>query len=196
MNNFHFRTLLCAFFLMLTSVGMQAQSSKMTWAIGFHGLIQEPNTGLGNHFFELKADDHTFGLGLSLNRYINRNFDLGLFVSEGKLVDSYQSYFFENYSFTADVRARYKFYNGYLLKEDARFGPYATAGLGIAHYGIEANGYQNQLIEGGNTGLEYYGGIGVHVKLNEQLSLTWETGIHFPTYGEIALDYLLVTKTK
>ena len=53
--------------------------------LGFHGALVESKTSLGDNFFSFKVNDKTFGQGISINRYLNKSFDLGLFLLHGAM---------------------------------------------------------------------------------------------------------------
>lgn len=193
MNCKRLRALLFAFLLAFCSLSISAQNSELKWGLGFHGAILEANTTMGNNFLDFKVNDNTFGLGLSISRYLNRSFDLGLYATQARLSQSYNSFFYDDPAFFADFRLRYKFNNGYMLKEDALFQPYLSGGVGATHFNVEANGWDEDAkdelkIDEGRTGLDLYAGLGIRFRINDFVSINWETGIHFPTEGEMDAD--------
>lgn len=67
-------------FLMLTLI-INAQTIEKKWNVGLHGGISQYNGDLGNSFY---SSSFSYGLGgISVSRFIGRNFDLNLLVTKG-----------------------------------------------------------------------------------------------------------------
>lgn len=146
-----------------------------------HGSINEPKTSLGDDFFSFELNRTTFGQGLSLSRYLNPSFDLGFYVSHGRLEQESGNYWMKDLFYTYDLKLRYKLYNGYMFNEDAIIGPYLTGGLGLANAAIDANGASEGGLRDDKLQLDIYAGAGIRIRLSEYISLDWQTGIHMPS---------------
>lgn len=167
--------------LLLFSKAAFSQNAELKWGLGFHAALVEPKTSIGDNFFSFQVNDHTFGQGLSLNRYLNPSFDVGLFLLQANPSQGIDNYFYNDQLYTADVRLRYKLYNGYMLNEDACIGPYIAAGLGGAYGVIRANGATDGHIQEKKSQLDLYAGLGIRFRLSDVVSLNWETGLHMPS---------------
>lgn len=181
MKNKNLTKILIAAIVFLQITNAIAQNADEKWGLGFHAALIEPKTSLGNEFFKFTINSTTVGQGLSLNRYLNKSFDAGLFALSGKMSQHLNTYSYSDFVFALDLRLRYKLYNGYILNEDAVIGPYLTAGLGMAHARISANGETEGNLSGGKNQLDLYAGAGLRFRLNEYISLDWQTGAHMPS---------------
>lgn len=109
-----------------------AQNATQKWGLGLYVGETEYNGVLGNGFFKL--DPSYLMAGFFLGSYLDNNFDAALQVDFG-------SYGYDNHTdnflarkLDADLLLKYKFANGYFLKEDALFQPFVAVGAGIANY--------------------------------------------------------------
>jgi OmpA-OmpF porin, OOP family len=126
-----------------------AQNSTQKWGLGLQGGVHNYRGDLGNGLFtKYKAGTAFFG-GLSLNRYLNPSFDAGLGVNYGGLKYRNQEnnsllpitggnldvsgQSFKTSLLDYSLGLRYKFNNGYILKEEAKIKPFIGAGVGMAH---------------------------------------------------------------
>ena len=181
MNCRTFSHLLLGLAMLLVTGTSMAQNAEFKWGLGFHGALVESKTSLGDNFFSFKVNDKTFGQGISINRYLNKSFDLGLFLLHGAMSQKKDPYFMDDLVYTADLRLRYKLYNGYIFNEDACIGPYLTAGIGGAFGDVEANGPKEKIDDNMVAGLDIYAGAGIRFRLSDQVSLDWQTGLHMPS---------------
>ena len=172
-------------FITSLSLKANAQTTVSKWAIGFHSALLEPSTAIGNDFYSFKFNKHSLGLGLSGNRYLSSSFGLGLYTTQGSPEQTSEKGTYSDELFLLNLRGHYKFNNGYLLKEDCHWGPYIAAGIGRAHININATTSSGAKINEGRSGLSYYAGAGVRYRLNENLSLTLESGMHILSEGEM-----------
>ncbi len=155
--------------LSLLTLGMQAQTVERRWNVGLIGGITEYQGDLGNKFlaFDRNTTDKTFTYGLTLNRYLNRSFDFGVLGSYG-----IWGYFepdrpnFQATMFNFNGTVKYKFYNGYMLKENSLFMPYILAGIGVASF------KGSQTSEGVDAPL--IAGAGVDVRLGEVIGVGYQ----------------------
>ncbi len=124
------------------------QTKDRKLALGAIGGVRNYRGDLGNGFFNTKKDNLSFYGGLFFNQYINKSFNTGIAINYGNV--SYKNdkntflpsksglldvskVGFKGEFLDYNVNLKYKFNNGYLLKEDATFGPFAGLGLGVAH---------------------------------------------------------------
>jgi Outer membrane protein and related peptidoglycan-associated (lipo)proteins len=110
-----------------------AQNTENRWAVGLFGGKTEYNGDLGNGFFNFNKAFYPIG-AISLNRYINSSFNLGIFASYGDYgykKDNTLNFF--GTKTDASMLLTYKFANGYILNESIKLEPYITAGFGVAH---------------------------------------------------------------
>ncbi len=110
--------------------------------ISLGGGKQSYNGDLGNAWF--KADEEWYGfVAANYSRYLNKSFDFNLSVTYGDYghcreegesefrADGSEVLNMLSRLTTSIVSLRYKFSNGYILKENARLAPYIYAGAGF-----------------------------------------------------------------
>jgi len=160
---------------------LSAQNADLKWGIGFHGSLIEPKTSLGDDFFSFDLNKVSFGQGLSLSRYINPTFDLGLYLSSGRMAQSLGVYHLNNLFYVTDLKLRFKFYNGYIIKQNAFAGPFISAGIGADFADVNAYGESEGDINKIISQMDLYAGAGIRFRLSELLSLELQSGIHLPS---------------
>ncbi|MEA4936687.1 MAG: OmpA family protein [Paludibacter sp.] len=124
--------------MLLAYTSLVAQTADSKFAIGLNAISSEYNGDYGSGIWNF--DRFYPGGGLSLGMYLNPSFDLGLqgnFGNYGYIKDA-ANRFFGN-KFDMSLLGRYKFNNGYILKETAKFYPFLTAGIGFATYSRASN---------------------------------------------------------
>ena len=70
--------------LSILSLIATAQTQDKKWAIGLHAGVSQYNGDLGNDFYKTSGQYYGFG-GLSLSRYLGKNFDANLLVTKGAI---------------------------------------------------------------------------------------------------------------
>ncbi len=145
----------------------QAQTSAHKWGVGLDLNHKEYRGDLGNGLFTFKEIKNLMP-GLRISRYLNPSFDLGLNFNIGKYAFNnpdtprFTGFKMNNNAWDLNLNARYKFNNGYILKENALFGPYLTAGVSLLNL-------KNNNIPSGSTNkfnvLNFPVGAGVRVQL-------------------------------
>lgn len=178
------KILLAAFMAIMLSIsysGILAQNAELKWSLGFHCTIIEPKTSIQDDFFKLKVNRTTFGQGLSLSRYLNSSFDLGLFVSTGRMSQAVSRNRLDDLFYSGALKLRYKLYNGYLLKEEAIIGPYLTGGLGIINAEVDAFSDAQGAVSESVVQADLFIGAGIRFRLSDYVSLDWQTALHMPT---------------
>jgi hypothetical protein len=126
---------LAIFIFILANVS--AQNADQKWGISIFGGKTEYVGDFGNGFFDW--DPWVYGhIGVSGNRYLNSSFDLNLQLETGSYGywESSTSNFYAKKTDGA-LLLRYKFNNGYAIKEDALVAPFLTAGFGFASFAAE-----------------------------------------------------------
>lgn len=171
-----------------------AQTAEKKNNISFGVGTQAYNGDLGNPWFD--AGDEWYGIAsLNYNRYLNRSFDAGLLFTSGDYGhcrDKEDAQFRPDGSevlnmlsrlTTGIVTVKYKFANGYILKESARLAPYVYLGGGINNI----SEYWWAAKDRANTG--YYGsvngGLGVRYNLCRNFSVTYNLGFGMFTSDNI-----------
>lgn len=110
-----------------------AQNAENRWSIGVFGGKTEYNGDWGNGFLDFNRAFYPIG-AISLNRYINSSFDLGIFASYGEYgYKKDETHNFFGAKTDASMLLTYKLTNGYILNETVKLAPYISAGLGFAH---------------------------------------------------------------
>lgn len=161
-----------------------AQTPDKKWSMGLLVGKTEYTGDRGNGFLDFVP--HYASLGLSFNRYLTPSFDLGL---QGQLGDYG---YFENFDQQFLARKidgilllKYKFNNGYLLKEKSFFAPYLAAGAGVANFsaGRELAGFTGERTIPGTDGIFPIGG-GLKLNILPVLALEYQLLYNFTTSDE------------
>jgi len=133
--------LFLAFLLMIGIANAQTPDKK--WGIGLMGGVNQYNGDYGNSLFQFDKALYGFG-SLSLNRYLNSSFNIGIQGSYGdygyhKTWTLNESETFKGQKGDGALLLSYKFDNGYIFKKNATLAPYLAAGAGFAVYGGNAD---------------------------------------------------------
>ncbi len=169
--------------LMLLFAFANAQTSEKKWALGLYGGKNEYNGDLGNAVFNFNKAFYGFG-GISLSRYLNPSFNLGL---QG----NYGTYGYYKDSETRNLLGKktegilfldYKFNNGYILKEEAKLAPFLSAGAGIA-------GYEGDRIIGGGNDFIFPVGAGLKYQISDAFGIQYKFTCNFT--NEDKRDYVV-----
>jgi len=146
------RKILIAVLTLTVNVSLMAQTAEFPWAIGLYGVKTEylgdmryfdkyeTNDLLSKHRSNTVYDFHRLHLGaaLSLERYLSRFFDIGLYGSYSSIgytyKDPYVSGSWRNFDAESlrqgNLHLRYKF----LGSDKAKVVPYVTVGAGVLYY--------------------------------------------------------------
>ncbi len=129
-------------FLLLFGIA-NAQTPDKKWGIGLMGGVNQYNGDYGNSLFQFDKALYGFG-SLSLNRYLNSSFNIGIQGSYGdygyhKTWTLNESETFKGQKGDGALLLSYKFDNGYIFKKNATLAPYLAAGAGFAVYGGNAD---------------------------------------------------------
>lgn len=187
-----FRLLLTAFIFCTTFAFGQSKTHKHNVTLGAH--IQHYNGNLGNSFFKFGTTCFGGGSG-TLGIYLNKSFDLNLGASVGHFgycqtdADSSRFVALEHrcpgctermgmgelraLMISGNVAIKYKFANGTLLNEDAKFAPYVYAGFGLNR--LSDNMGKNCVNIGNHFTVN--GGAGINYNITERLSFGYNLGL-------------------
>ena len=116
------------------------------------------------------SDLHNVGFIVGTEYYINPSLNAALNVSRGKVRHERE---FRGLVTDADVRLTYKFNNGYIMKEDAFFAPYLSAGMGFTH--LKEQEYFYDEFEGGHAMIPL--AIGANMKVNDKTDVYTEAAL-------------------
>ncbi len=149
-----------------------AQNSTQDIAIGLQVGTIEYKGDLGNEFFKFSDGVHP-SIGLNLSKYVTPSFDLMGKIRHGVLDRNS----FSNALYDFNIAAKYKFNNGYLLKENSLFAPYVFLGIGDAitiFTDIETGEKEAPLAE-----FNLPMGIGIKFNISEKWSACIETHYNY-----------------
>ncbi len=165
--------------LLLGSINANAQSPERKWNLGLLGGISVYAGDLGNGMTDFTSDvfKQNIIVGATFSRYINPSFDVTLMGTYG----SWGYYkngvtLFKGDMTHGNIHLKYKFNNGYLLKEESRLAPYIFAGAGMSDFkGAHINAGQDYPI---------IGGAGMRLRLSDAISINYQV-----TYGYMNSAY-------
>ena len=183
MKNYYSKlALLTLFFALCASRVTHAQNKDLPWAVGLHMSLHEAKTSIADDWFQFHVSQmQSLGMGVSVRKYLNPSFDLGLHVHKGKVSQMNETSSFNNSMWLPTIRARYKFNNGYIIKnEDACVGPFVSLGAGVNSSDLSARDEANGSLNTDETQMTIYGGAGFRFRLNDYFALEWETGMNMP----------------
>ncbi|PRY16429.1 outer membrane protein OmpA-like peptidoglycan-associated protein [Pontibacter ummariensis] len=166
LRNIAFMTVL----LLMVSTALRAQNADLRNNIQVFGSAISYKGDFGSQFW----DSSEKGGGVAYNRYLSPAFDLSLQLSYNSPERNYQkSDYFEHQSVTGLLLLRLKAY-GPILKEDAFFGPYLTAGVGGMYADAEGQVSRQPFSESFVTAV-LAGGAGIRLRFTDRLSIFGET---------------------
>ena len=140
-----------------------AQTEDSKFAIELNGIKNEYQGDYGSGLWNFQQENMYFGGGLNFSLYLNPSFNLGLggsFGGYGFKKDDINRFFMRKADY--DVHLDYKFNNGYLLKKTAKFYPFLTAGVGLAHY--DASMHDTPYLEEVTKGIDFIVPVGAGLK--------------------------------
>lgn len=188
LNKQHFmkRQYLLLCFAFIISLGNYFEAYSQGGAIGFHATLAEYDgdvNGNKHHFYQF--DKAKLGGAISFQQYISPSFNLMEKVS-------FNSMTFQNEArtagisadiFTANIKLRYKFNNGYLFKEDAAIAPFLMGGIGAAYINSKKNTELSKaIISDGTYRTNVAFGAGVLFQLTDRVGLELANTINIPMY--------------
>jgi len=171
------------FIVSLTStIFINAQTSNHAWGIGLNlGTKDYRGDGGSGILF----NDVNLNPGLRIARYLSPSFDMGLSGSFGRYdftntaKDSSNNLLpgFRTTAWDANINMRYKFNNGYILKENSLFQPFVTVGMGYANFMNRKTAYNNSNIKEGGINIPL--GVGLNVKMNKRWAVSLMSTYNF-----------------
>ena len=180
-------TLACAAVAGMSAVTAQTESNQ--WAIGVYGGLTEYEGELASNMMGILKDNYSFyGHGaISVNRFLNKRWDVAFFGSYGLLGAKKEGVEFDNENNNGslvlgtnssntpemkltetygDLTAAFKF----VTKDSCRFSPYIFAGAGY-RYLMEKDAKKYIGVEGGDPVI--VAGVGCDFKINERWALAY-----------------------
>ena len=180
-------TLACAAVAGISAVTAQTESNQ--WAIGVYGGLTEYEGELASNMMGILKDNYSFyGHGaISVNRFLNKRWDVAFFGSYGLLGAKKEGVEFDNENnngslvlgtnssnnpemklteIYGDLTAAFKF----VTKDSCRFSPYIFAGAGY-RYLMEKDSKKYIGAEGGDPVI--VAGVGCDFKINERWALAY-----------------------
>ncbi|WP_317206602.1 OmpA family protein [Hymenobacter translucens] len=168
------------------SQAVQAQNAEKKTGLSVYGNTFQYHGDLGSEWF--KGDKIEYGLGLTVNRYLNPGMDIGLSLAYGDMkfsADAPKNTQFNFSGFDANVvnigiPLRFKLNNGWALKEDSRIQPYLLLAPGVFYASTD-----RFKVGGGapdNRDLyaaELQGAAGINFRITDGFSAFIQTGQHY-----------------
>jgi opacity protein-like surface antigen len=178
----------------LATFGLTAQTKNRKIGIETGAYLQQYNGNLGNSFFKFK--ETAFGGGsLNLGLYLNKSFDVNVGGSIGHFgycqteedkkrvvaleyrcpgcTDRLGMGELRSMMISGNTAIKYKFANGYLLKEDSKIAPYVYAGVGINYL---SDVMKRNCVNVGNH-FTINAGAGVKYNITERLNIGYNLGV-------------------
>ena len=177
------KILLLSVVLMLGIAASNAQNADNKWGFGVHFGVMEYNGDFTNQFYSFSQG---YGVGASIARYLNPSFDVMLhFFYDGER--SHDSgrlgaptwLNFYTHMYNTNLLAKYKFNNGYLLKEDALLAPFLLAGLG-GNYANSSGVNENGPFAEKFLTPDIYAGVGLNLRISPVISIVAQTALMYP----------------
>ncbi len=180
------KTIIIALILITANSFGQTSDKKNNISIG--GGKESYNGDLGNSWFHLDEEWYGF-VSIHYSHYLNKSFDFSASVTHGdygKCREHDDEIYREDGTEVLNMLSRlttgilsvkYKFANGYLLKENAKLAPYIYVGGGINNI---SNRWWNdkKRVNPGNFG-SINGGIGLRYNFYKNFSFTYNLGIGY-----------------
>jgi len=172
------------------------QTSNNRIGITFGGGSQKYSGDLGNAF-TVKNRVWRGGLGLTINSYLNKSFDIGVYSHIGDLgycqphdmvvkevadeykcdgcIDRVGLGNLSSRMYTIGATIKYKLNNDYILRESLRFKPYVYVGISMNKL---ADRMKMNCVNAGNY-VSLNSGIGVRYYLNERLNVGYNLNLGY-----------------
>lgn len=178
--------------LVLMAVSLSAQTRTAQNNISAGGGFEQYNGDLGNSFFDFEEEWYGF-YSLSYSRYLNRSLDVKASATigdigrcfDGVLAPGEHILMLRSRMTTVGLGVKYKFANGYILKEYSRLAPYVYAGATLVNH-RDVWLHEPRVNEGFYTSLN--GGMGISYYLARNLQFTYNLGLGYFTSD--ALDFI------
>jgi Outer membrane protein beta-barrel domain len=188
------KILLFAFLILPIVAISQTKQNKLGITIG--GGMHHYNGNLGNSFFALKST--FFGaITSNISQYVNSSFDANVGASIGHFgycqTDADKTRIvsqelrcpacpntlgmgeLRSLIVSGNIGFQYKFTNGYLLKENAKFAPYLYLGIGINH--LSDNMQRNCVNVGTHATINT--GAGIKYNITNKINIGYNLGVGY-----------------
>jgi len=167
--------------ILLTAGAIKAQNNQHVWGAGINFGTKDYYGDAGSAII---FGDVNINPSLRLARYISPSFDLGLNASFGRYdfsnpdstVGPYAK-IFRTKTWEAQFNVRYKFNNGYILKEHSFIQPYVTVGLGYANFANRITALNTSTVKEG--GLNIPVGAGLNFRINDRFAINLQSIYNF-----------------
>lgn len=185
-------TILVGLLIISTDSFGQTIDRKNNISIG--GGKQSYNGDLGNYWFKLDEEWYGF-VSIQYGRYLTKSFDINATVTHGdygKCREENSAIYREDGTeilnmlsrlTTGVLSVKYKFANGYLLKENAKFAPYVYVGGGFNNVSNHWWNDKTRVNPGNFTSIN--GGAGITYNFYKNLSFTYQAGIGYFTSDDL-----------
>jgi OmpA-OmpF porin, OOP family len=188
------KSLLTISLLLLSMMSAIGQTKTNRYGLTLGGSIQHYNGNLGNSFFQFKTACFA-GTTASFGMYVNKSFDVNLGGTIGHFgycqtdADASRIVAIEyrcpgctdrlgmgqlrSLMVAGNLSVKYKFANGYFLKEDTKLAPYAYAGLGLTRL---TDNMGRECVNVGNF-FTINGGAGIRYNITDRINIGYNVGI-------------------
>jgi outer membrane protein OmpA-like peptidoglycan-associated protein len=174
------RTMIITVFLIFAGISIMAQTAEKPWAVGLNFGKNEFVGKIGDASFFKSGQNFYLDLGFFAQTYAYRDLDFSFNINYGKIGYKLNDIeVFNGNVYQLGLRAIYKFYNGYLLKEDAMFGPYLIGGVGLEkNWGTEA--WEK------NASVMFPLGAGLRINITEAFSVRLQSVLNFCVHNKLS----------
>jgi opacity protein-like surface antigen len=174
--------------LLAVSLYTSAQTSDKKNNISIGGGKESYNGDLGNSWFNPEEEWYGF-VNASYSRYLNKSFDVSISVTSGDFghcrdsddpavrPDGSKVLNMLSRLTTGIVSAKYKFANGYILKEQAKLAPFIYAGIGINNV-TDYWWADKSRVNAGNYG-SVNAGLGLRYNFYKNFNFTYTIGVGY-----------------
>lgn len=180
--------LLILTFVIMAPLFLYAQNADNKWGGALYFGVEEYNGDMANEFYSFEQG---YAVGAGLARYLNPSFDVLLHfyydktrANDGGSLGAPTWLNFSTHMFNLNLLAKYKFANGYLLKEEAVVAPYLLGGLGGVFFNASGVGEYGSYQDNTFMRPNLYGGVGVNLRLHPMVSLAVQTALMAPFTDE------------
>lgn len=173
---------LILFYFFLAAISAHSQ----TGAIGAHATFSEYAGDLNNdHYHFYNYDRPKLGAAISLQQYLNPSFNLveKFSFNQVRYQNQDKSAGVDADFLALNVKLKYKFNNGYIIKEDAVVAPFLVAGIGGTY--MDSKAYTNldkSTISNGEFQANAALGAGILFQFNDRLGFEIANTLNMPLY--------------
>ncbi len=165
--------------LLFLTIQINAQNKNYDWSIGLAPTILSYSALLEGKLSN--PYEYRFGTSVSFSRYLNNNFDLAIEGTRAQVqypVNADKRIYEDRLLYDANFAIRYKFDNGYILREGFVVGPFLKFGIG---------GNQVADVDGFNYFLPV--GLGLNISLGKNMSLNVQSSVKYDLNNSTSNSY-------